>query len=336
MTIVGTIPQIQPSGSPPQQPLANQQVGIPSTQPIQFQLIPPPQQTYQPPQQQTYQPQQQQTYQPPPQQTYQPPQQQTYQPPPQQQTYQPPQQQTYQPQHSSTAAGTPSNSKYVQIGVSHILHQGIERLVPNPQGLNFPGLVRLATINDGSSLLHAVSNGILLNYRTIGNKPGQAAEQANWIRTFRNDLADYLDKPHFNGNGKVSFYQALEDGHLPELSKRYPQYSLENMVKKLKSNEPFDLNMKQNEPNDSPFLQYLSEFTKADIYIVDLQKMDVNNLGITDYSLYYKSRPQSVVVGMLGTHFESIGVEIAPNSHNITFKPDNQLIRVIQRRLGMK
>lgn len=211
------------------------------------------------------------------------------------------------------------------VGVSTILSEGYERLPQNPNGLSYPGMIRYATISDESSLLHAISTQLFLDYRTTTSNVGEVPFQVRATRERRNQLAEMLDKPHKAGDGKVTYYQSLDDGEIEKLGRTDKRFSLEGMKQKLLSKEHIGIE----------FLHYISSFYDVDIYVINLPTIDVHTLNINDYTLFYKSRKRSLVIGMIGNHFEAIGIEVGPNMTAACFKPTNPFVLAIRKRLGV-
>lgn len=211
--------------------------------------------------------------------------------------------------------------------VKTILTQGVEKLplINDPYHFSFPGLVRIATLADESSLLHAIANALYLNYRQGMYNDGTKVSQTDWVKTLRKDLAAALTEKHPSSNGKSSYYDSLS------LAK---DYKLEDIVNYFNSNKVLNLD----------FLEYICQFLKADIYVIDLVTMKVINTDIDQYS-HYDGNKTSIVIGLIDLiesksnlpiyHFETIAVEVTMRKYPMPFKPDNPLIIKIKQQLGL-
>ena len=201
------------------------------------------------------------------------------------------------------------------------LTQGVERL-PLKGPFSYPGLVRMATLKGSSSLLHAIANSAYVNYRKGTLTDGKVVSQTDWVKELRSTLAKYLREPHSKSGGQVSYYNSLFGGDIVNIAKTNPEYRLENMEKKLRSDENIGVE----------FIHYIAEFLDLDIYVIDLAIMDIYNYGANDFSLYLKGRT-SVVVGYINDHFETIAIKRSPQTYDMPFFPDNKLIVKIKARL---
>lgn len=198
-----------------------------------------------------------------------------------------------------------------------------------PSGnFNYPGLTRFYNIQDENSLLRAILNAMYLPYRTgiLGGKP---CDRDKMIRDLRVQLAEKLNSPldieSKGGNFKVpvdglTYYENLSQGEIKRLSSNNPELTLENMRNYLMSKNPLNLSL----------LEYLGDALNTDIYLIDLSKLDVKIEKIELSKYLYKGR-DSVVIGVLGDHFETLGVK-SGKERNTYFTPDSPLIKAIRKR----
>ena len=233
----------------------------------------------------------------------------------------PPQMQATPAREGVMVTELPQGSEFF---ITEALTQGSERL-PTGGPFSYPKLVRLATLMDSSSLLHAIVNSTMVNYRQGILTDGKVVSQTEWIRVFRNTLATYLRKPHPKSGGKVTYYESLFTGKVDEVAAKIPEYKLEAMEKVLSPDAYIGVE----------FIHYISEFLDIDVYIIDLAIMDVFDYRVEDLSVYHKGR-KSVVIGYINKHFESIAIEEQPKIYSMPFIPDNKLIIKLRGRLEQK
>ena len=171
--------------------------------------------------------------------------------------------------------------------------KNIEKVPKGP--FHYNGLVRIYTPDDENSLLRAILNAAFKPYR-IGIKDGKPFDRDKAIKELRASLAEKLSSP-MEASG-TTYYEHLSKGEYKKLASKQPEYSLENMKKYLESNNPLGLQ----------FVEFISDALDFDIYIIDLIKLDVQNLSKSEDYYRFKNR-NSVVLGMIDEHFETLGIK---------------------------
>ena len=196
-----------------------------------------------------------------------------------------------------------------------------KELLPENGPFFYKGLTRWMTYTDGSCLLHAIFNAFWKPYR-LGRFEGKSFDRLLFVRNFRTQMAKALSQPSDEKDPtSPANYELLSNGSLKELSSYIPECNLENMKKVLDSEEFLG----------QVFIEYFSNQLSLDIYIIDLKKMDVYMTGRSDDNLYFKSR-NSVVIGYIDKHFETLSVKTSPENYDTYFSSEAPFIRAIWKR----
>jgi len=183
-------------------------------------------------------------------------------------------------------------------------------------------MVAVDTIGDGNCYFHALSNAFYLPYRTQ-TLDGKTISRREIVRLLRDSLAKKLGEPidPLDPSGPT-FYNELSRGKLQEFGKDIPEFSFEEMKRRLRSNEPVG-----NEYNE-----FISDQLSKDIYILDNYREDVYITGDDD-DLLYKNRPGIVLLYSPG-HYELIGIRDSNGSIQTYFSPSHPFIRFISNRMN--
>lgn len=199
--------------------------------------------------------------------------------------------------------------------------QESENLVWRNGPFNYPGLVRIRTMADGSCFFHAIVKGYFTPYQT-GILDGKVFDRNEFIRKFRADLAAKLAQPISFGSSQT-YYDSISRGKLSELVNEDSRYKLENMQRELMSSEPVD----------NLYNEFISNVLNKDIYLLDLLTQDVYITG-SDNDILYKDR-QSIVILTMPGHYELIGLQTM-NGIRTLFSHDHELILSIRQRIQDK
>lgn len=184
---------------------------------------------------------------------------------------------------------------------------------------NYPNIVRIGTIGDGSCFFHAVVKAFYTPYK-IGILNGIPIDKRAFIQNLRKDLAIKLvQKVDPLNKNSPRYYDLLGRGKLKEFSKEMPEYTIENMQRVLNSNLPVD----------NSFNEFVSNLLNKDIYLLDYLNKDVYITGKDD-DILYKGRDSIVILVMPG-HYELIGL-MTVNGIQTLFPSDHTLIQVINQR----
>jgi len=176
-------------------------------------------------------------------------------------------------------------------------------------------LVKIPTIADGSCYFHSVLRAFNTDYM----KTTAVFDRINLARSFRNNLAIRLSE--IDPITGQEYYDGLNNGNLADISKGVKEYSKEYLRKELLSSEPVD----------NIYQELLSNAINKDIYIIDMETMDMYNTG-SAYTLYYKGR-NSIVIAYSPGHFETIGLKRSDGTINTVFTPEHPFIQACKERL---
>lgn len=210
-------------------------------------------------------------------------------------------------------------------------HQIINRCLPisreyeplnwSDSQFNYPGLVRIRTIGDGSCFFHAIANAFFKPYK-LCMLNGVTLDRTEFIRNLRRDLSIKLgERINPNDPNYKRYYDLLSRGQLQEFSKGVPKYTLENMQRELNSDGPVD----------NVYNEFISNILDKDIYMLNLETHDVYVFG-NDDDILYKHRPSIVLITMPG-HYELIGLQTYSGIQTL-FNPDDDFIQYIRRRMS--
>ena len=183
----------------------------------------------------------------------------------------------------------------------------------------WPMLVRIVTLGDGSCLLHAIVNGYYLPYRTSKDKQQTLQVLISTVRKEMSQKLTMLDSEH--GDGKLTYYQTINNGHLPDEGKEVPEFTMENMVKCLNSSQSLG----------TGYLELISRLLNRDLYILSELTQD---LYATDELPYMVTGKRSaVVVYWDGVgHYELVALKNSQGTFDSHFKPTNPLIEFLYSR----
>ncbi len=199
--------------------------------------------------------------------------------------------------------------------------KGDRELLPTDGPFSYKGLTRWATYTDGSCLVHAILNAFWKPYRQ-GRLNGKVMDRLKFVLELRTKMASMLAEPiDKNDPSGPTNYDVLSNGSLRELANSIPDCSLERMQKVLNSKDLLGY----------VYLEYFSDKFGIDIYIIDLEKMDVYTTGRCDDDLYYKGR-DSIIIGYINEHFETLSVKTSPSVYEAFFSSDSPVIRAIWKR----
>lgn len=184
---------------------------------------------------------------------------------------------------------------------------------------HWPMLVRIETLGDGSCLLHAIVNGYYLPYRTSSDKQGTLQVLIGSLRKEMSQKLSMIDAEH--GDGKLTYYQTINNGYMPESSKQTPEFTLDNMMHCLDSSQSLG----------TGYLDLISRLLNKDLYIISQQTQD---LYVTHELPYIVTGKRSAVViywDGLG-HYELVALKNSQGTFDTYFKPTNPLIEFLYSR----
>jgi len=182
-------------------------------------------------------------------------------------------------------------------------------------------MVAIDTIGDGNCYFHALAHAFYVPYRTQSLN-GKTVSRITIVRNLRDGLAKRLGEPvnPLYPTGPT-FYNELSRGKLYEFGKDVPEYSFEEMKKRLRSSNAVGYE----------YNEFVSNQLGKDIYILDSEKEDVYIIGDDD-DLYYKNRP-SVVLLYLPGHYELVGIQDKMGKIQTYFSTTNSFVQFLQARM---
>lgn len=194
--------------------------------------------------------------------------------------------------------------------------------------INYPNMVKLTTIKDGSDYFHAILKGYMKDYVKGVTDEGKTFNKSAFVQSLRADLSNNLSAPYDAADPKgINKYGMLNNGQLAIEGLSNPEYSLSNMKNKLLSNLPISLD----------FHEFISNELQKDIYILDSLSFDIITIGST-IDLCYKNRPPVVIVyNRITNQFDTVG--LFDNDTNVIytfFTNTNPFIKLIRKRLVEK
>ena len=160
----------------------------------------------------------------------------------------------------------------------------IERLSDS----SIPNLVSISSIGDGNCFFHCLANAYFIPYR-------QSNTQIPIVQKLRYELSEHLEKPYPKQPAK-RYYDMINYGELPELSKTFKQCSLEYMKRELHSNHAVD----------NIYNHFISEIFQIDIYLYDTVKQQKIITG--DEDIRIQQRPFIILMYKPG-HYELGGLQ---------------------------
>jgi hypothetical protein len=184
----------------------------------------------------------------------------------------------------------------------------------------YSNMVAISVDGDGSCYFHAIAKAFFRPYQ-LGIMNGVGISRRDIVRNFRNELADRLMSRSIPEDPSSPLvYDTLSNGTLREFSNNVKEYSIENMIKELKSNSPVDY----------VYQELISNEINKDIYILSMVNKDVVKLGNPE--LYYKNRKSIVLLYSPG-HYELVGIINENNDIRTIFEPSDPFIVRLKERV---
>ena len=188
---------------------------------------------------------------------------------------------------------------------------------------NYPGMVKVPVIPDGSSLLHSIAAGYFTPYRYRKYSDGTPFDRSAFIINLRSDLADKLNSP-VNPAIETSptYYDILGGGALKELGLRNQKFSIESLQATLKSTRPLG----------PIFFEYIGDSVNKDLYFLDEKEKDVFSIENLDEHMVHKGR-DSIVLLYNQTYVNLVGICTRKIGVKTLFSPDHPFIQAIKGRI---
>lgn len=185
--------------------------------------------------------------------------------------------------------------------------------------IRYPGMLRFQVPADGSCLFHSLLFAYNQNYRLEGQN-GRFVSWREIVKKLRQELSNLLASPIDPlVPSSRRYYDIIARGHLEEISKSSPQYTLKNMQKTLDSNAQID----------DMYLEFIADALDKDIYILSEEKQDIYLTGKED--LYQKGR-SSIVLLYGHDHYTLIGNINGDSVTKTLFNPKEDFITRLKIR----
>ena len=177
---------------------------------------------------------------------------------------------------------------------------------------NFP-LVRFATTADGNCLFHAIANSYYKPYHS-GILQGKKISRSTIVENMRKELAKELTRKTENG---MTVYDTLANGNYGDFAKNVPEFSLENMIKRLQTNKAIGYG----------YMELISITLEKDIYILDAKTHDLYESDEKPYMV--NGLRSSIVLYYVGGNYELVGIENEDGTFSTHFAPSHSFIRFL-------
>jgi len=188
---------------------------------------------------------------------------------------------------------------------------------------HYENMVRVRTIQNASSFLHAILNAFFQPYRS--NKfNGVKIDRHDLVKTIRDRLAARLHElVDPEQSDSVRIYDVLARGRNKQIASAIKSYTIEVMQSEL---------MDQDHMLDDKYLELISNELNKDIYILNAIEKDVW-VAFGDTDLFYKHRG-SIVIMALPQHFETVGIASPEDPEDVKyhFDPESQFIQALKAR----
>lgn len=197
---------------------------------------------------------------------------------------------------------------------------------------NHPDLVVLPTAGDGSCALHAIVQAFHPSYQAGRNVDGSPVNRHAFVRMFRDELAEMLDKPS-EGNSGPTWYERLSRGTLSDFSKatkgvdEVPDLSMAGFIAHLRSSEWLG----------QEIVEYVGSVLKIAIFVLLEDRNGVTrglySLG-KDSDVYYKGVKAVIIVSHSNDHFSTVGRRESDGGVRTFFDMDDNLIKEFRQELA--
>lgn len=183
--------------------------------------------------------------------------------------------------------------------------------------LNRADLVSIEVPGDGSCLFHSILRSTNQEYIS-----SDRTRRKELVVMFRKCLAAILP----------SAYDKLANGNIKAISESVPEFSLENLQKRIYDSREY---------MDNIFTEFISDQLGIDIYLLSRNNSDLYMMG-ADTKLLYKNRPSIVIIytGMVNSgnhelgHYEPVGILNQDGTISTLFSPAHEFVTKLRFRLG--
>ncbi len=196
-----------------------------------------------------------------------------------------------------------------------------------------PELVVLPTAGDGSCALHAIVQAFHPDYQAGRTVDGLPLNRSAFVRAFRDELAEMLDKPSA-GEGSPTWYDRLSRGMLSEFARAtkgvqdIPDLSREGFAKHLRSSAWLG----------QEIVEYVSRVLGIGVFVLfedeNRAPKGLYSLG-KESDLYFSGYSKAVVIiSHANKHFSTVGRGEKDGSIRTCFDMDDDLMREFLQELA--
>jgi hypothetical protein len=196
-----------------------------------------------------------------------------------------------------------------------------------------PELVVLPTAGDGSCALHAVVQGFHPAYQAGRNPDGTPVNRSLFIREFRNELAEMLNKPVTSSSDATTattWYDTLSRGKLGEFAEAIKDarevHDLPDLTK-----EGFAKHLLSDEWLGQEIVEYLSNCLGVGIFVLLEDPSGITrglySMGKEKMLYFGNHRVAVIIVSHANKHFSTVGRKEKDGAVRTCFQMDDPLIR---------
>lgn len=187
-------------------------------------------------------------------------------------------------------------------------------------------LVVLPTAGDGSCALHAIVQAFHADYQAGRTSDGMPVNRGAFVRAFRNEMAEMLDKPS-EGEGTPVWYDRLSRGRLEDYAEATKE--IEDMPDLTRSG--FAKHLRSSSWLGQEIVEYVGTLLGIAVFVL-LEDETGTTRGIysmgKESDLYYKGYSKAVIiVSHANKHFSTVGRRESDGAIRTCFDMDDALLR---------
>lgn len=182
-------------------------------------------------------------------------------------------------------------------------------------------VVRFSTPMDGNCLFHSISNAFFAPYHKEKLR-GEHMSRYQIVSMLRHELSRKLGEPISKDPGAPTYYDLLNGGNTKVFSEAVPEFTLSNMKRELKSNNPLGFG----------YLEFIGNALEKDIYILEGKRCDIYSSHELPFTI--KGNRKSIVLYYIEGHYELVGLELADGTFATHFEPNHSFIRALNKRVN--
>lgn len=198
-----------------------------------------------------------------------------------------------------------------------------------------PELVVLPTPGDGSCSLHAIVQGFHPDYQAGRNIDGTPVNRNEFVRAFRDELAEMLNKP-VDENSSLTWYDRLSRGTLEDFAtatKNAADIDTPDL-----SRQGFEQLLRSNTWLGQEIIEYVGSVLRIGVFVL-LEDLSGNTRGLyslgKESGIYFEGRTMSVIiVSHANRHYSTVGRRDPDGSVRTAFNMEDPLIKEFMLELS--